>query len=41
MYINGVIHGMPVPGTGAAISFGLQVSPGVYTVIATDDTTFL
>jgi len=39
MYINGVIHGVPVIGTGSAISFGLQVSPGDYTVIGTDPTT--
>ncbi len=29
----------PVPGTGVAISFGLQTAPGVYTVVATNDIT--
>ncbi len=38
MYINGVIHDIPIPGTGSALSFGLQVSPGIYTVIGTNDT---
>jgi len=39
MFINGVIHGAPVAGTGSAFSFGLQVSPGVYTVFGINDTT--
>jgi hypothetical protein len=34
MYAGAAI-GLPVAGTGAAISFGLQTSAGVYTVVAT------
>ncbi|MCD6013546.1 MAG: C-terminal target protein [Flavipsychrobacter sp.] len=37
---NGVTPvGLPVPGTGAAISFGPQTLAGAYTVVATDATT--
>jgi len=34
--INGTNSGSPVPGTGAAISFGLQTTVGTYTVVATN-----
>jgi len=35
--MNGTINmGTPVPGTGAAISFGVQTLPGTYTSIATN-----
>ncbi len=39
LYLAGVPVGSPVIGTGAALSFGLQTTPGTYTVVATDLTT--
>jgi hypothetical protein len=36
---NGVNAGAPVSGTGSAISFGLQIQNGTYTVLATNTTT--
>ncbi|MCD6011022.1 MAG: C-terminal target protein [Flavipsychrobacter sp.] len=38
LYRNGVMTGMPVTGTGAAISFGLQTLAGNYTVTGTNTT---
>ena len=39
LYHAGVAVGAPVAGIGAAISFGLQVTAGTYTVVATNATT--
>ncbi|HNW98585.1 MAG TPA: choice-of-anchor L domain-containing protein, partial [Bacteroidales bacterium] len=39
LYLNGSPVGLPVAGTGAAISFGNQTAAGTYTVIATNTTT--
>jgi trimeric autotransporter adhesin len=39
LYVGGVPVGSAIAGTGAAISFGLQTTPGVYTAVATDVTT--
>ncbi len=39
LYIGGVATGSPLAGTGSAITFGLQTTAGVYTVVATDATT--
>ncbi len=36
LYLGGTIFGSPVPGVGYGLSFGLQTTPGVYTVVATD-----
>ena len=38
LYKNGTLIGSPITGTGNAISFGTQSSPGTYTVIATNTT---
>jgi hypothetical protein len=35
LQLGGINTGAPVPGTGSAISFGNQTSPGTYTVIGT------
>ena len=35
LLLSGTPIGAPVSGTGSAISFGLQTTPGVYTVVAT------
>ena len=37
--LSGANQGSPVVGTGAAISFGNQISAGTYSVVATDTTT--
>jgi hypothetical protein len=39
LLINGVNSGIPVPGTGGAITFGNQTAAGTYTVTATNATT--
>ncbi len=39
LYLAGVATGSPISGAGAAISFGLQTSAGVYTVVGTNTTT--
>ena len=39
LYNGATAAGMPVAGTGSAISFGLQTAAGAYTVLATDATT--
>ncbi len=39
LYVGGVIVGLPVAGTGAALDFGIQTTAGIYTVIATNATT--
>lgn len=39
LYINGVASGSPMPGTGTAISFGLQTTIGSYNVLGTNTTT--
>jgi glycine rich protein/type IX secretion system substrate protein/Ig-like domain-containing protein len=39
LYTGGVAVGLPVAGTGGALSFGMQTVPGTYTVVATDNTT--
>ncbi len=39
LYIGGVATGSPVTGTGSPLDFGLQTSPGSYTVIATNPVT--
>ncbi len=39
LYRNGVMTGLPVTGTGAVISFGLQTLAGTYTVVGTNTTT--
>jgi hypothetical protein len=39
LQLDGLNLGAPLPGTGAALSFGLQTAPGTYTVIATLDGT--
>jgi hypothetical protein len=39
LYNGASTVGIPVAGSGAAISFGLQTASGTYTVIATDGTT--
>lgn len=36
LYIGGTPTGFPVSGTGLALSFGFQITPGVDTVVATD-----
>lgn len=36
LMLGGVATGSPVPGTGSAISFGLQTAAGSYTVVASD-----
>jgi len=38
VYIDGISSGGLVPGTGAALDFGLQTTPGAYTVVASDNT---
>ena len=40
LFVNGVSTGIPVAGTGVAISFGLQTVAGNYTVVGTNTTTF-
>jgi len=37
--IGGVNTGIPLAGTGSALSFGLQLTAGTYTVVATNSTT--
>ncbi len=37
LYVNGNAAGNAVPGTGSAISFGLQTVTGTYTVVATNN----
>lgn len=39
LYLNGFPFGDPVPGTGSAISFGLQTAVGTYTVLAIRNST--
>ncbi len=39
LYVGATPTGSPVPGTGGALSFGLQTTAGTYTVVATDATT--
>ncbi len=39
LYLGTTAVGSPVPGTGAAITFGLQTAAGTYTVVATNTTT--
>lgn len=39
LYNGTTAMGMPVGGTGSAITFGLQKVPGIYTVVATSTTT--
>jgi autotransporter-associated beta strand protein len=39
LYTNGVYSGESLPGTGSALSFGLQSVPAVYSVLATNATT--
>lgn len=39
LLVGGVPTGAPVPGTGSAISFGLQLASGIYTVTGTNTTT--
>ena len=39
LYKGGVPVGLPVPGIGAALDFGLQTAVGTYTAIATNATT--
>lgn len=34
LYLDGVSTGQTIPGTGSAISFGNQIAPGTYTIIA-------
>ena len=39
--VNGTTNtGSPVPGTGSAISFGIQSAVGTYTIVATNTTTY-
>ena len=37
LFMGGVPTGTMIPGTGTAINFGLQSTPDVYTVVATND----
>jgi trimeric autotransporter adhesin len=39
LYNSGSTVGSPLAGTGAALDFGIQTTPGTYSVIATDVTT--
>jgi hypothetical protein len=39
LYLGGVATGLPIAGTGSALSFGLQTGVGTYTVKATNTTT--
>ncbi|MCD6013250.1 MAG: C-terminal target protein [Flavipsychrobacter sp.] len=39
LMIDGVPSGTPMSGTGSAINFGFQVTPGTYTVVAKNNTT--
>ncbi len=39
LQLNGVNNGSPLAGTGAALNFGNKTAAGVYTVIATNNTT--
>ncbi len=39
LYLGGVITGMPIAGTGSALSFGLQTGVGTYTIKATNAST--
>ncbi len=39
LYVGGVIVGLPVPGTGLPLDFGIQTTGGIYTVIATNAST--
>ena len=39
LYINGILQGAPINGTGNAISYLNQSSAGIYTIIATNATT--
>ncbi len=40
MFVDGSAVGGLVSGTGAALNFGLQTTPGTYTIIGTNATTF-
>ncbi len=39
LYINGLASGSPIAGTTSALSFGLQTTPGNYSVVAADPIT--
>lgn len=39
LYLDGVPVLSPLAGTGSALDFGLQTTPGVYNIVATDDIT--
>ena len=39
LFVGSLPVGLPVPGTGATLDFGLQTSSGIYTVSATDAST--
>ncbi len=39
LYIGGIATGLPITGTGTAISFGLRIVAGIYTIAATDPLT--
>ncbi len=39
LYLDGVITGTPLPGTGSGLDFELFTGVGTYTIVATDDTT--
>lgn len=39
LYTNGVNSGVSIAGTGSAIDFGIQTSPAVYTVVASNSVT--
>ncbi len=39
LYVDGMPTGSPVIGSGTAINFGLQITAGVYTVVATNSVT--
>lgn len=39
LYQSGIATGISMPGTGAALDFGLVTTPGIYTAMATNDAT--
>ena len=39
LFLDGVETGLPRPGTGDTLQFGLKTAPGIYTVVATKDGT--
>lgn len=39
LYIDGSPSGSPLTGTGSSIDFGSQITPGTYTIVATNNTT--